>query len=299
MGCGSSVQQVKYDPWDVYDWDSLPQGYKQHWEVLGFNRASWNGNIPEPRTTSMRWSELSAAERNSASALGYNQRMWDNGEEPSMLPPPPAAPQQPQQTKQYPQIYPQAYPQQNPQQQHPQQAQNARFCPKCGGQAGMAQNFCNSCGQQLGAAPPAPSNGPGAPPGYVPTGYMMPNAQANVTNYQHMQNANPGMYNNQYAPQHQQRPAGRTGMGTAGMVGAGLAGGVGGYMLANGDMSGMLNDAGELMQDGYEAVADGMEDAGEYMGDAFDAVQSADYGGMMESAGEVGVCAHRRGAALT
>jgi hypothetical protein len=63
--------------WEKYEWDRIPNHFKEHWMVMGWDEAMWNAG-GKASTDNMSWSELSGDQKNSATALGYTQDRWDN-----------------------------------------------------------------------------------------------------------------------------------------------------------------------------------------------------------------------------
>ena len=63
--------------WEKYEWDRIPNQFKEHWMVMGWDEAMWNAG-GKASTDNMSWSELSKDQQNSATALGYTQDRWDN-----------------------------------------------------------------------------------------------------------------------------------------------------------------------------------------------------------------------------
>jgi hypothetical protein len=63
--------------WEKYEWDRIPNQFKEHWMVMGWDEAMWNAG-GKASTDNMSWSELSRDQQNSATALGYTQDRWDN-----------------------------------------------------------------------------------------------------------------------------------------------------------------------------------------------------------------------------
>lgn len=87
----SSVAAGGGSVWDNVDWDSMPVQYRQHWEVLGWDRNRWQ-NGAEPASSSLEWHRLTPQQQESAKALGYHQGMWDSDGDPTSWPPLPAPP---------------------------------------------------------------------------------------------------------------------------------------------------------------------------------------------------------------
>jgi len=63
--------------YEEYDFDDLPGEVKKAAKLLGFTRSIWDkgGSIP---IESKDWTELTEAEQNAASTLGYTPQKWDN-----------------------------------------------------------------------------------------------------------------------------------------------------------------------------------------------------------------------------
>ena len=66
--------------WEKYEWDRIPNQFKEHWMVMGWDEPMWNAGTSggKPSTDNMSWSALSRDQQNSATALGYTQDRWDN-----------------------------------------------------------------------------------------------------------------------------------------------------------------------------------------------------------------------------
>ena len=63
--------------WDGFDWIDLTPVEQRHWETLGWNEASWQGDTAEPASESRSWHELTNEQRRAAEQLGYNRRFWN------------------------------------------------------------------------------------------------------------------------------------------------------------------------------------------------------------------------------
>ena len=64
---------------DDYDWCELPSEKLLAAKVLGYNERLWESG-EEPRSSEKDWNELSVDERRAAMTLGYNETKW-NGDE--------------------------------------------------------------------------------------------------------------------------------------------------------------------------------------------------------------------------
>lgn len=61
-------------------WRQLMAEQQRHWQVLGWTQIVWDadGNLPPPPSSYKEWSDLTAAERLAAEALGYDLHGWNN-----------------------------------------------------------------------------------------------------------------------------------------------------------------------------------------------------------------------------
>ena len=55
--------------WEKYEWDRIPDQFKEHWMVMGWDETMRNAG-GKSSTDNMSWSELSRDQQNSATALG-------------------------------------------------------------------------------------------------------------------------------------------------------------------------------------------------------------------------------------
>ncbi|MCI5222720.1 MAG: hypothetical protein D3924_08640 [Candidatus Electrothrix sp. AR4] len=83
-GCSgiSTVRQPKRgmpleEFWDAFDWKDLAPAEQKLWGLLGWNKASWQGDTDEPASEGQPWRKLSNEERHAAIQLGYDKRYWD------------------------------------------------------------------------------------------------------------------------------------------------------------------------------------------------------------------------------
>ena len=64
--------------WDTQDWDDLSDAERQAFEVLGWSRATWEGDNEDAASSSRKaWSALTPKERNAAQSLGYSAQDWN------------------------------------------------------------------------------------------------------------------------------------------------------------------------------------------------------------------------------
>jgi len=64
--------------WDTQDWDDLTDAERQAFQILGWSRATWDGDNEGAASPSGKaWSKLTPKERNAAQSLGYSAEDWD------------------------------------------------------------------------------------------------------------------------------------------------------------------------------------------------------------------------------
>jgi hypothetical protein len=64
--------------WETQDWDDLSNAERQAFQILGWSRATWDGDNEGAASSSRKdWSELTPKERKAAQSLGYSARDWD------------------------------------------------------------------------------------------------------------------------------------------------------------------------------------------------------------------------------
>jgi hypothetical protein len=64
--------------WDTQDWDDLSNAEREAFQILGWSRATWDGDNEGAVSSSRKgWSELSPKERKAAQSLGYSAQDWD------------------------------------------------------------------------------------------------------------------------------------------------------------------------------------------------------------------------------
>ena len=64
--------------WDTQDWDDLSDAERQAFQILGWSRATWDGDNEDAASASGKaWSNLTAKERKAAQSLGYSAQDWD------------------------------------------------------------------------------------------------------------------------------------------------------------------------------------------------------------------------------
>ena len=64
--------------WNQFTWDELTSAEQSLWIILGWDVNSWEGATAAPASDVKLWSQLSEAERDAATELGYSQQSWDN-----------------------------------------------------------------------------------------------------------------------------------------------------------------------------------------------------------------------------
>jgi hypothetical protein len=64
--------------WETQDWDDLTDAERQAFQILGWSRATWDGDNEDAASSSGKaWSKLTPKERNAAQSLGYSAQDWD------------------------------------------------------------------------------------------------------------------------------------------------------------------------------------------------------------------------------
>jgi hypothetical protein len=64
--------------WETQDWDDLTDAERQAFQILGWSRATWDGENEGAVASSKKgWSELTPKERKAAQSLGYSAHDWD------------------------------------------------------------------------------------------------------------------------------------------------------------------------------------------------------------------------------
>jgi hypothetical protein len=64
--------------WETQDWDDLSDAERQAFQILGWSRATWDGDNEGAVSSSRKdWSELTPKERKAAQSLGYSAQDWD------------------------------------------------------------------------------------------------------------------------------------------------------------------------------------------------------------------------------
>ena len=63
--------------WDQFDWDDLTCAEQALWGVLGWERASWQGEAQYPASEFETWKNLAEREQAAAVLLGYGEELWD------------------------------------------------------------------------------------------------------------------------------------------------------------------------------------------------------------------------------
>uniref|UniRef100_A0A7S1UY55 Uncharacterized protein n=1 Tax=Grammatophora oceanica TaxID=210454 RepID=A0A7S1UY55_9STRA len=66
---------------DFY-WAELPKGVQDAAAIMGFDEEMWDAGEEEPLSHSLDWEELSAEEAQAAIDLGYDQAIWDEEDPP-------------------------------------------------------------------------------------------------------------------------------------------------------------------------------------------------------------------------
>lgn len=64
--------------WDRVSWSEMNEQEQELWNVLGWDRQRWEGDIPDySETQDTEWEDLTEEERQAAAQLGYDQGAWD------------------------------------------------------------------------------------------------------------------------------------------------------------------------------------------------------------------------------
>lgn len=64
--------------WETQDWDDLSNAEREAFQILGWSRATWDGDNEGAVSSSRKgWSELTPKERKAAQSLGYSAQDWD------------------------------------------------------------------------------------------------------------------------------------------------------------------------------------------------------------------------------
>jgi hypothetical protein len=64
--------------WDTQDWDDLSNAEREAFQILGWSRATWDGDNEGAVSSSRKgWSKLTPKERKAAQSLGYSAQDWD------------------------------------------------------------------------------------------------------------------------------------------------------------------------------------------------------------------------------
>jgi hypothetical protein len=64
--------------WETQDWDDLSNAEREAFQVLGWSRATWDGDNEGAASASKKeWSQLTPKERKAAQSLGYSAQDWD------------------------------------------------------------------------------------------------------------------------------------------------------------------------------------------------------------------------------
>jgi hypothetical protein len=61
--------------WENVDWDDMSPQEQEAWELLGWNKSSWDDRGSAPDND---WADLSQIQRAAAQSLGYTGSTWDN-----------------------------------------------------------------------------------------------------------------------------------------------------------------------------------------------------------------------------
>jgi len=62
--------------WTSVRWDQLSDAEKQVFQRLGWSQANWESGAAAPASSSKVWSDLTPDEKDAAQALGFNEQNW-------------------------------------------------------------------------------------------------------------------------------------------------------------------------------------------------------------------------------
>lgn len=68
------------DPWDKYWWKDLKDDQKEAATALGWDQNMWDTNGGPPDTEAMGFHDLSHEQRKAAELFGYHPKLWDHGD---------------------------------------------------------------------------------------------------------------------------------------------------------------------------------------------------------------------------
>lgn len=63
--------------WNGFDWADLTPAEQEAWSALGWDEESWDEETNIPASEEATWDELTEDEQAAAESLGYNQENWD------------------------------------------------------------------------------------------------------------------------------------------------------------------------------------------------------------------------------
>ena len=77
-----NVRDMKGDPgiWEELAWADLSNAEQELWTVLGWRQDKWDSN-EAPASTNKFWRDLNYQEQRAATNLGFTADIWDNFED--------------------------------------------------------------------------------------------------------------------------------------------------------------------------------------------------------------------------
>jgi hypothetical protein len=78
IGFSEDVWDCHVNHHEDYEWNELEYiDVARHWEALGWNETSWDGDIDDPESADNSWNDLNAEEQEAAGELCYFEELWD------------------------------------------------------------------------------------------------------------------------------------------------------------------------------------------------------------------------------
>jgi hypothetical protein len=73
----SIVRTDNLELWDEVEWAEMTRAEREFWSVLGWSQSSWDEEGQAPASESKDWDQLSKEEQETARKLGYEEATWD------------------------------------------------------------------------------------------------------------------------------------------------------------------------------------------------------------------------------
>ena len=73
----SVVRTDNLELWDEVEWAEMTPAERELWSVLGWTQSSWDEEGAAPASESKNWDQLSKEEQATARRLGYDEKTWD------------------------------------------------------------------------------------------------------------------------------------------------------------------------------------------------------------------------------